>query len=94
MIIQVFYFKTNWCEICKKIGPYYNWISQQFKDKHSTKIEFLVGTLDHRKDLVERFKIREYPTFIIFENNKEVYRQENANLANLFQKIKSFQKNN
>ena len=87
MVIQVFYFKTNWCEICKKIGPYYNWISQRFKEKEPNKIEFLVGTLDNRKDLEKRFKIKEYPTFLIFADNKEIYRQEDGNLAKLFQKI-------
>lgn len=46
-----------------------------------------MATLDFRKDLVERFKIKEYPTFIIFEDNKEIYRQENGNLGDLVNKL-------
>lgn len=82
---QVFYFKTNWCEICKKITLYFKAIANHKKLK--PEFEFLMATLDNRKDLVERFKIKEYPTFIIFEDNKEIYRQENGNLGDLVNKL-------
>ena len=80
MNIQILYFRTTWCEICKKITPYYQWLSQYYKDKD---LKFYIFTLDNRPELEKTYKLKEYPTFLIFKNKREIYRQEIGNLAHL-----------
>ena len=87
---KIFYFKTDWCKICQKINPLFQWISQKYKKNNRT---FYIGKLDNRKDLIEKFKIKEYPTFMIFKDNKEIYRQENGNLQTLIKNIISLTDN-
>lgn len=85
--MQILYFRTSWCEICKKITPYYQWLSNYYNSKG---IKFLIISLDNRRDLEKKFNIKEYPTILIFKDKKEVYRQENGNLSNLKKAIDQF----
>lgn len=83
--MQVLFFKTSWCKVCESIQGLYYWFP-----KHYNNIKFIMVPLDNRDDLVKRFKIKEYPTFIIFKNKIEVYRQETGNLADLKNAIDKF----
>jgi thioredoxin 1 len=63
----VFYFTTEWCSPCKKTRPI-------VEDLKKEGFQFQIIDADYEQLLVERFKIKSVPTFILFENEKEIKR--------------------
>jgi thiol-disulfide isomerase/thioredoxin len=68
---NVFYFTAEWCGPCKKTRP----IVEEMKKEG---FEFQIIDADYEQLLVKRFEIKSIPTFILFENEKEVYRMSGA----------------
>ena len=79
---KVLFFSIDWCKVCKAILPIFKLFPQYYKNKNKN-IQFLIIDLGKRKELIKRFNIKEYPTFLIYENSKEIYRQENGDLNQL-----------
>jgi thioredoxin-like negative regulator of GroEL len=63
----VFYFTAEWCSPCKKTRPI-------VEDLKKEGFQFQIIDADYEQLLVERFKIKSVPTFILFENEKEIKR--------------------
>jgi thioredoxin-like negative regulator of GroEL len=68
---NVFYFTAEWCAPCKKTRP----IVEEMKREG---FEFQIIDADYEQLLVKRFEIKSVPTFILFENEKEVNRMTGA----------------
>ena len=68
---NVFYFTAEWCAPCKKTKP----IVEEMKREG---FEFQIIDADYEQLLVKRFEIKSVPTFILFENEKEVNRMTGA----------------
>jgi thiol-disulfide isomerase/thioredoxin len=68
---NVFYFTAEWCGPCKKTRP----IVEEMKKEG---FEFQIIDADYEQLLVKRFNIKSVPTFILFENEKEVARTTGA----------------
>ena len=64
---NVFYFTADWCGPCKTTRP----IVEEMKKEG---FEFQIIDADYEQLLVKRFEIKSVPTFILFENKKEVAR--------------------
>ena len=64
---NVFYFTAEWCGPCKKTRP----IVEEMKREG---FEFQIIDADYEQLLVKRFEIKSVPTFILFENEKELNR--------------------
>jgi len=64
---NVFYFTAEWCGPCKKTRP----IVEEMKREG---FEFQIIDVDYEQLLVKRFEIKSVPTFILFENEKEINR--------------------
>jgi len=68
---NVFYFTAEWCGPCKTTKP----IVEEMKKEG---FEFQIIDADYEQLLVKRFEIKSVPTFILFENEKEVARISGA----------------
>jgi thioredoxin-like negative regulator of GroEL len=68
---NVFYFTAEWCGPCKKTRP----IVEEMKREG---FEFQIIDADYEQLLVKRFEIKSVPTFILFENEKEIDRTTGA----------------
>jgi thioredoxin 1 len=64
---NVFYFTAEWCGPCKTTKP----IVEEMKKEG---FEFQIIDADYEQLLVKRFQVKSVPTFILFENEKEVDR--------------------
>ena len=67
----VFYFTAEWCGPCKQTRP----IVEEMKREG---FEFQIIDADYEQLLVKRFGIKSVPTFILFENEKEIERTTGA----------------
>lgn len=67
---KVVEFTASWCIDCKRIAPDIPEIVEQFKDTY----QFAEIDVDAEKDVAEKFSVKGIPTFIVFENGKEVGR--------------------
>ena len=67
----VFYFTAEWCGPCKQTRP----IVEEMKREG---FEFQIIDADYEQLLVKRFGIKSVPTFILFENEKEINRTTGA----------------
>ena len=67
----VFYFTAEWCGPCKRTRPI-------VEDLKKEGFEFQIIDADYEQLLVKRFGIKSVPTFILFENEKEIDRTTGA----------------
>jgi thiol-disulfide isomerase/thioredoxin len=72
---NVFYFTADWCGPCKKVRPI---VEELVKEGHS----FQIIDVDIEKELVKNFEISSVPTFILFENEKQISRISGAQTKN------------
>jgi len=63
----VFYFTAEWCEPCKKVKP----VVEEMKKEG---FQFQMIDADYEQLLVKRFQVKSVPTFILFEDEKEINR--------------------
>jgi thioredoxin 1 len=63
----VFYFTADWCQPCKKVKPI-------VEDMKKEGFQFQIIDADYEQLLVKRFQVKSVPTFILFEDEKEINR--------------------
>jgi thioredoxin 1 len=69
--IKTIFFIAQWCKICKILLPYFRHLSTKYNN-----IDFLIIDLDKNPKFKEYFNIKEYPTFLILKDNRELHRIE------------------
>ena len=65
---HVFYFTADWCQPCKRVRPIVEDINKE------SIVKFQIIDVDSEKELAKKFELRSIPTFILFENEKEIAR--------------------
>jgi thioredoxin-like negative regulator of GroEL len=66
---KVVEFSADWCGDCKRIAPDMPEITQSF-----TNYQFAEIDVDSEQQVAERYNVKGIPTFIVFEEGKEVGR--------------------
>lgn len=69
LILVEFY--TEWCGPCKMMKPRLLDVAERIGDQ----VTIVNLDIDKEKELAERFRIQSVPTFIIFKNGKQLWRQ-------------------
>ncbi len=72
---NVFYFTADWCGPCKKVRPV-------VEDMIREGFHIQIIDVDIEKELVKNFQITSVPTFILFENEKQLNRISGAQTKN------------
>jgi thioredoxin-like negative regulator of GroEL len=67
---KVVEFTTTWCGDCKRIAPDMPEITQSFADS----FQFAEIDADDEQAVAEQYNVKGIPTFIVFEEGKEVGR--------------------
>jgi thioredoxin-like negative regulator of GroEL len=67
---KVVEFTTTWCGDCKRIAPDLPEITQAFADT----FQFAEIDADNDQEIAQQFNVKGIPTFIVFEEGKEVGR--------------------
>ena len=77
-------FFATWCGPCQTMSP----ILKQLKDEIGEQVSIIKIDVDKNKALASKFQVRGVPTFMIFKNGKQVWRQSGLVTKNeLKQKI-------
>ena len=66
---SVLYFTADWCQPCKKVKPVVEELNREYLPGM-----FQMVDVDIEKEMAQTFQIRAVPTFVLFENNKEINR--------------------
>jgi len=69
----VYYFTADWCQPCKRTRPIVEELNRE-----QTEAGFQIIDVDYNPELVKTFAIRSVPTFILFNNEKEINRISGA----------------
>jgi thioredoxin 1 len=64
------------------VKPFFLELSDELKD-----INFLMIDIDENRDLAERFEIMSIPTFVVYENGKEIKKQMGMMPKNLLKQF-------
>ena len=64
-------FFASWCPHCQRMMP----VVQQVKELLDSKAEVFQFDIDEYKELAERNKVESIPTFIVYKNGQEAWRQ-------------------
>ena len=75
---HVLYFTAEWCNPCQRSKP----IAEELK--RDGIIDFLFVDADTELELVQKFKVRSVPTYILIEDGKEVKRMNGAKTRDQF----------
>jgi thiol-disulfide isomerase/thioredoxin len=78
----IYYFTADWCSPCKRTRPIVEEIN---RENPNVSVQFIDA--DMEIDLVSKFNIRSIPTFILFENEKEISRMSGGKTK---QELESF----
>lgn len=70
-------FTAQWCGPCQIIKPH---VDELYNNEKYNKIEIVRIDLDHQQELAAKLDVTSIPTFIFFENGKEVKRVSGANI--------------
>jgi thioredoxin 1 len=71
-------FSAGWCGPCRTISPYFEQLSEIYKNVLFVKID-----VDEVEDVAGFLKVTSLPTFILFKNNREITRMLGANKVGL-----------
>jgi thioredoxin-like negative regulator of GroEL len=82
----VFYFTAEWCGPCKQTRPI-------VEDIKRDGFEFQIIDVDYEQELVKQFEIKSVPTFILFENEKEIKRITGAQTREKLNEFINYEKN-
>ena len=66
---SVLYFTADWCQPCKKVKPIVEELNREYLPGM-----FQMVDVDIEKEMAQTFQISAVPTFVLFENNKEINR--------------------
>ena len=72
-----------WCPPCRKMQP----IVDQIKKEHGNKIYFLAVDGGVDMDVMKHVQFESLPTYIIYQNGKEIWRKSGIVAADEFQKV-------
>ncbi|TCP69598.1 thioredoxin family protein [Baia soyae] len=72
---KVVEFSADWCIDCKRILPDLPEIENTF----SSTFDFAMIDVDESQEVAQQFQVKGIPTFIVFENGKEVGRLPSRN---------------
>jgi thioredoxin 1 len=79
-------FYANWCPPCQAMNPVVEKIKEELEEKlHVLKV-IKINT-DRYPEIAQRFMVRGIPTFIMFVNGVETWRQIGADATALTRKI-------
>ena len=77
-------FFATWCGPCQTMSP----ILKQVKDELGEQVKIIKIDVDKNQALAQNFQVRGVPTFILFKNGKQVWRQSGIlTKADLINKI-------
>lgn len=69
----ILYFTAEWCNPCKKVKPLVEEINREHADAR-----FFMIDVDIEMDMAKDFGVQSIPTFVVINDNKEVYRTTGA----------------
>jgi thioredoxin 1 len=84
----VFYFTADWCQPCKKVRPIVEELNRETAD-----VTFQIIDVDMENDLVKTFQITSVPTFILFEDEKQINRITGAQTREKLNEFINYKKN-
>lgn len=64
-------FFATWCGPCQTMGP----ILEQVKEALGEEVSILKIDVDKNQALASKFQVRGVPTFILFKNGKQIWKQ-------------------
>jgi len=64
-------FFATWCGPCQTMSP----ILKQVKDELGDKVIILKVDVDKNAAIASKFQVRGVPTFVLFKNGKQVWKQ-------------------
>lgn len=79
-------FTANWCPDCNLVSSTYKGLAERFKEE----AVFCVVNVDEEFALEEKNKIEKIPTFIFYQDGKEVKRFHEPSIRELRERIESF----
>lgn len=63
-------FYANWCPHCQRMMP----VVAELRDEYDETVEIFQIEGDENSELMDKFEVKSYPTFIIFKDGQEVWR--------------------
>jgi thioredoxin 1 len=85
---HVLYFTADWCQPCKKVRPIVEELNREIAD-----VAFQIIDVDMENDLVKTFQITSVPTFILFEDEKQINRITGAQTREKLNEFINYKKN-
>ncbi len=64
-------FYADWCRPCKTMAP----ILKQVKDNLGERVSIIKIDVDKNQGLAAKYQVRGVPTFMLFKNGKQLWRQ-------------------
>lgn len=64
-------FYADWCGPCKSMAP----ILKQLKSEMKDAVKIIKINVDNNQPLAAKYQVQGVPTFIIFKNGKQTWRQ-------------------
>lgn len=64
-------FFAEWCGPCKMMSP----VLKEVKDNLGDKVTILKVDVDKNAAIASKFQVRGVPTFVLFKNGKQVWKQ-------------------
>jgi thiol-disulfide isomerase/thioredoxin len=77
-VSHVLYFTAEWCNPCQRTRP----VAEELK--RDGVIDFLFIDADTEVELLDKFKVKSVPTYILIEDGKEVKRMNGAKTREQF----------
>lgn len=72
-------FYADWCGPCKTMSP----IVEQVASQYSGKLKVIKVNVDNNQAAAQQFRVQGVPTFILFKQGQQVWRQSGAMPANV-----------
>lgn len=72
---SIVYFYADWCAPCKAIAPGFTKISEAYKTYN-----FIKANVENLHDIASEYEIRSIPTFIFFNDSKEINRVSSSDI--------------
>lgn len=72
-------FYADWCGPCKTMSP----IVEQVASQYNGKLKVIKVNVDNNQAAAQQFRVQGVPTFILFKQGQQVWRQSGAMPANV-----------